>query len=146
VENLSRRIGPFGAQAPQGIYLPDVELMQAECEARAGNIEAATSIVTSFREKRMPADEAKVAVIEKNGLIRFIVEERVREFALYGWRWFDMRRLSNDPLFKDQVYEHKIYGAKEGKDIETIKLPTERLTLRFPIGVISRNPGMENNP
>lgn len=146
VENLSRRIGPFGAQAPQGIYLPDIELMQAECEARAGNIEAAISIVTSFREKRMPAGEAQVAVMDKNNLVKFIVEERVREFALYGWRWFDMRRLANDPLFKDKVYEHTIYGAKEGKAIETIKLPSERLTLRFPLGVISRNPGMENNP
>lgn len=146
VENLSRRIGPFGAQAPQGIYLPDIELMQAECEARMGNIDAAKSILTAFREKRMPADEAKIPAMDQNNLIKFTVEERVREFALYGLRWFDIRRLSNDPLFKDKVYEHTIYGAKEGKAIETIKLPSERLTLRFPPAVISRNPGMENNP
>ncbi len=146
VEGLSRRIGPFGSQAPQGVYLPDVELMQAECEARMGNIDAAKSILTAFREKRMPADEAKIPAMDQNNLIKFTVEERVREFALYGLRWFDIRRLSNDPLFKDKVYEHTIYGAKEGKAIETIKLPSERLTLRFPPAVISRNPGMENNP
>ncbi|MDF2853792.1 MAG: RagB/SusD domain protein [Sphingobacterium multivorum] len=146
IEGMSRRIGPFGAQAPQGVYLPDVELMQAECEARTGNIDAATSILINFREKRMPADEAKVAAMDNSNLIKFIIEERVREFALYGWRWFDMRRLANDPLFKDKLYEHYVYGAKEGKVVETIKLTTERLTLRFPLGVIARNPGMENNP
>lgn len=146
VEGLSRRIGPFGAQAPLGVYLPDVELMQAECEARTGNSNAATTILTSFREKRMPAEEAKIGNLEKDALIKFIVEERIRELALYGYRWFDMRRLSNDPIFKDQQYQHAIYGAKEGKVIDIIKLSPERLTLRFPIGVIARNPGMENNP
>lgn len=146
VAGLKRRIGPFTSQVPQGVYLPDVELMQAECEARIGSQDAAKAILLSFRQKRMPQADAALPALDKNALIRFIIEERVREFALYGWRWLDMRRLSNDPLFKDKVYEHYLYNAQTGQTLETITLPQQRLTLRLPRGVISVNPDMENNP
>jgi hypothetical protein len=143
---LSRRTGPFGAQVAQGVSLPDVELMKAECEARLDKLADARATLSSFRLKRMASAEATVTINEKNELIRFIIDERVREFALYGFRWFDMRRLSNDPLFKDKVYKHIKYDGSTGQPQTTYTLENNRLTLRFPLNVISANPGMQNNP
>lgn len=146
VAGIKRRIGPFATQVPQGVYLPDVELMKAECQARAGEVEEATITLVKFREKRMPVAEAAVTNMNQDDLVKFIIEERVREFALYGWRWFDIRRLSNDPLFSTVEYEHIIYSAQTGQPIETFRLTSDRLTLRIPPNVILMNPDMPNNP
>ncbi|MNX49200.1 SusD family protein [compost metagenome] len=146
---LRRRTGPFGAQVAQGVGLPDVELMKAECEARLDKLSEASATLKTFREKRMSKTEAAVMPAGKDDLIRFIIDERVREFALYGLRWFDMRRLSKDPLFQSKVYQHIIWDAsfvQPGKALTTYTLEKDRLTLRFPLNVISANPGMQNNP
>jgi len=78
-------------------------------------------------------------------LLNFILEERIREFALSGYRWFDMRRLSVDPLFKATTYTHTLYAAT-GSVAGTFTLKPERFVLRFPQKVMDQNPGMENNP
>ncbi|WP_159451617.1 RagB/SusD family nutrient uptake outer membrane protein [Pedobacter africanus] len=143
---LYRRIGPFGLQVAQGVSLPDVELMKAECEARLDKLAEARATLSAFRLKRMALAEATVTINDKDELIRFIIDERVREFALYGFRWFDIRRLSNDPLFKDKVYKHINYDAVTGQPATTYTLENNRLTLRFPLNVMAANPGMQNNP
>ncbi|MNL17129.1 SusD family protein [compost metagenome] len=143
---LYRRIGPFGSQVPQGIYLPDVELMLAECQARLNNLDAAKTTLQVFRKKRMPDSEANVNIADRDQLIKFVIEERLREFALYGYRWFDMRRLSKDPLFNTNSYKHVMYNAQTSQPLETYTLEEKRLTLRFPLNVMNANPGMQNNP
>lgn len=143
---LMRRKGPFASQASQGVYLSDVELMKAECEARTGDISASLKTLVAFRKLRMPATDADVTITDKNNLIKFIIDERVREFAVYGYRWYDMRRLSVDPLFKDKVYQHIQYNAANGQPLETYTLKPERLTMRFDFVVSNANPGMTNNP
>jgi len=143
---LLRRKGPFASQASQGVYLSDVELMKAECEARTGDISGSLKTLISFRKLRMPAADAEVNIALKENLIKFIIDERVREFAVYGFRWYDMRRLSVDPLFKDKVYQHIQYNAANGLPLETYTLKTERLTMRFDQVVTNANPEMINNP
>ncbi|MEJ2884596.1 RagB/SusD family nutrient uptake outer membrane protein [Pedobacter sp. GR22-6] len=143
---LNRRTGPFGAQVSQGVNLADVELMKAECEARLGQLAESKATLLAFRLKRMSNTEAPVNVAQKDDLIRFVIEERVREFALYGLRWFDMRRLSNDPLFQSATYKHIVFDGSTGLAKDTYTLEKDRLTLRFPLNVMSANPGMQNNP
>ena len=94
----------------------------------------------------MPAAAAAVNITDKNELIRFVIDERTREFAMQGYRWFDMRRLSNDPLFaNERLYKHEQLSAT-GAVVNTYTLKPERFALRFPQGVIDANPGMSNNP
>jgi hypothetical protein len=141
-----RRKGPFASQASQGVYLSDVELMKAECEARTNDITGALNTLVAFRKLRMPATDANVTITDRTNLIKFIIDERVREFAVYGYRWYDMRRLSVDPLFQDKVYQHIQYNATNGQPLETYTLKPERLTMRFDFVVSNANPGMINNP
>ncbi|WP_431294432.1 RagB/SusD family nutrient uptake outer membrane protein [Pedobacter sp. P26] len=143
---LMRRKGPFASQASQGAYLSDVELMKAECEARIGDVASALKTLIAFRKLRMPAADAEVNITGKDNLIKFIIDERVREFAVYGYRWYDMRRLSVDPLFRDKVYQHIQYNAANGQPLEIYTLKPERLTMRFDLVVMNANPEMINNP
>ncbi len=141
-----RRTGPSNLQF--GVLVPDLYLLRAECKARLNDLQGAKEDVEFLRKHRMPIAQAPVPsniAATQLSLIKFILEERIREFALIGHRWFDMRRLSVDPLFTDQNYTHTLY-SETGSTIETYTLKPERLLLRFPQKVMDENPGMQNNP
>ncbi|MGO4289115.1 RagB/SusD family nutrient uptake outer membrane protein [Chitinophaga sp. RAB17] len=122
-----------------GPSLPGLYLMLAECKARTGDLTGATTDLVTLRSNRLPAAKAGVDATTKDDLIRFVIDERLREYACTGMRWFDMRRLSTDPLFKNVTYTHQLGTA-------TFTLPKERLTLKIPPKILMLNPGMENNP
>ncbi|MGN6416177.1 MAG: RagB/SusD family nutrient uptake outer membrane protein [Pseudobacter sp.] len=128
-----------------GIGMPELYLLRAECYARTGELDKAITDLETLRSKRMPAQDAEVTITDQNELIRFVIEERLREFAFTGFRWFDMRRLSVDPLFAAQTYEHVLYNAA-GNEEARFQLKKDRYTLRFPLKVMNQNPGMKNNP
>ena len=144
---LKRRTGPGGAQI--GFTVPDLYLLRAETRARENDLTGARTDLEAFRAKRMPAADVAIPntiANDKKALIGFILEERIREFALTGYRWFDMRRLSVDPDFKNTVITtHNVYNAS-GAISTSYTLKSERLTLRFAPKIINLNPGMENNP
>lgn len=127
-----------------GIRLADILLLQAECQARNNNIEDAKAILINFRLKRMSADDAQVSLNDQIDLIKFIIDERIREFAINGFRWFDMRRLSTDPIFAQTTYTHAYYNANQS--ITNFTLTADRFTLRFTQKILDANPGMPNNP
>ncbi|RPE08143.1 RagB/SusD family nutrient uptake outer membrane protein [Chitinophaga lutea] len=144
---IHRRTGPGLIQ--QGVIVPDVILLQAECKARLNDLAGAQAAVETLRKKRMPAAGAAVpAAVAGNqqALVKYILEERIREFAGQGFRWFDMRRLSVDPVYKSTVgYTHKVYGPA-GEVTASYTLRPERFVLRFTQKLMDQNPGMENNP
>ncbi len=144
-QGMMRRIGP--SNVPFGFVLPDLYLLEAECKARLNDLTGATQDLVTLRSKRMPAGKAPVdpnITADKTLLIHFIIEERIREFALMGHRWFDMRRLSVDPLFSGATYQHVLQLTAGGTT--TYSLRPERLTLRLPQLVMAENPGFTNNP
>ncbi len=131
------RSGPYEVNI--GPSLPGLYLMLAECKARQGDITGGNADVTTLREHRMPAAVADVAINDRDSLIRFIVKERYREYALTGKNWFDVRRLWNDPLFHGKTYTHTDNGG-------TYTLTEDRLVLKVPPLIIGYNPGMPDNP
>lgn len=143
---LMRKTMPAGVQ--YGVSLPDLYLLRAECKARLDDLAGAKSDLEILRKNRMPSTNAIVPdgiAAQKISLLKFIIDERIREFALLGYRWFDMRRLSVDPLFGAQSYTHKLYTAA-GAVKDTYQMKPERLVMRFPQKVMDENPGMQNNP
>lgn len=128
-----------------GMQLPELYLLLAEAKARVGDLNGAREALISLREKRMPAGSAASVPTTRDALIRFVIEERQREFATLGFRWFDMRRLSVDALFAGQTYTHRIYGA-DGSVSETFTLSPERLVLRFSEKLVQQSPELVNNP
>jgi len=101
----------------------------------------------SLRNARMPASAAAVPAVAAStqpALLAFIFDEREREFAAEGYRWFDMRREAADPLFATKTYTHTVY-EDDGK-LTTYTLKKERLTMRLPYYITISNPAMPNNP
>lgn len=137
-----RRVGFMLMNA--GLNLADLYLLRAECRARTNDLTGAVADLQALRLKRMSAADAGVPALSQKDLIRFIFEERRREFVMRGYRWLDMRRMYNDPVFSGTEFTHKYYKA-DGST-ETIRLKPDRLTLRLPEKVINQNPGMKNNP
>ena len=130
------------------LQLPDLYLLIAECKARTNDLAGAVADVETLRNNRMPAADAAVPAAiagNQNALIKFIIEERIREFAFEGYRWFDMRRLSVDPLYAGSNYTHTIYNSNGTTTVYALKQP-ERLVLLFPRYITDLNPKMINNP
>ena len=145
---MLRRVGPAAAQF--GMILPDMYLLRAECKARLNDLSGAEADVEALRVKPMPAAIAMVPsaiASDQTALIKFILEERIREFAVQGFRWFDMRRLSVDPQYSSVIgTTHTLYSNTTGAVLSVFTLKPERLVMRFPEKVINQNPGMQNNP
>ncbi|RYF87976.1 MAG: RagB/SusD family nutrient uptake outer membrane protein, partial [Chitinophagaceae bacterium] len=143
---LRRRTAPGAIQF--GVVLPDIYLLRAECKVRSNDLSGAVTDLQTLRARRMPAGSAAVPAAtasQQISLLRYVMDERIREFALQGFRWYDMRRLSVDPLFSGTVYTHTQYSATGGVS-NTYTLTPERLVLRLPQKIIDQNPGMVNNP
>lgn len=141
---LLRRTGPLTTS--YGVVIPDLILLRAECRARLNDLSGAVEDLENLRSKRMSADVAVPATIsgDKLLLLQFVLEERTREFASQGVRWFDMRRLSVDPLFSGAEFKHRIY-AEDGTSTE-ISMPANRLVMKIPAKIIVENIGMPDNP
>lgn len=143
--DMLRRAGPLTSQF--GVTLPDLYLLRAECYARSNDLSKAVKDVEELRKSRMSEAEAEIPsgiASDKMSLLNFILEERIREFASTGYRWFDMRRLSVDPLFDQQNYLHKLYDP-EG-NTTPFSLANERFVLKIPPKILLENPGMNDNP
>ena len=125
--------------------MPDLYLLLAEARARTNDLAGAREALLALRTRRMPASSAAEMPQTQEALVRFVIDERRREFATLGFRWFDMRRLSVDPLFAGTVYTHTVYDA-DGSVKATHTLRPERFALRFSPKLLSQSPGLVNNP
>lgn len=147
--NAAGRLRKYGVQyARFGLQLPELYLLSAECKARNGDLTGAVADVEALRKNRMPVADATVpaaTATNQTALIKFIIDERIREFAMEGYRWFDMRRLSVDPLFTGISFKHSLYNANGSTTEYTLSLPN-RLVLKFPRNIMDANPDMANNP
>jgi hypothetical protein len=144
-DSMTRKMSPSSHN--MAVSVSDVYLLRAECKARLNDLTGAKADVETLRNNRMPLTISGVPLsvaTQQIPLLKFIMEERGREFSVTGFRWFDMRRLSVDPLIPQTGFSHRIYGT--GNAFTTITLPLERLTMRFPQRLMDQNSGMPNNP
>ncbi|TCD01251.1 RagB/SusD family nutrient uptake outer membrane protein [Pedobacter psychroterrae] len=131
-----------------GLQLPEVYLLIAECKARLNDLSGAVSALQNFRSNRMPSADATVPLLiasNRTGLIKFIFDERVREFAMEGMRWFDMRRQSVDPLFAGIQFQHLLFDDIGSITEYTLNQPN-RLVLKWPLLITSMSPNLPDNP
>ena len=146
--NAAARLRKYGVKYVKfGIQLSELYLLRAEARARTGALPGAVADVEMLRKHRMPEADASVPpgiATSQSDLVKFIIDERTREFAMEGYRWFDMRRLSVDPVFGPRIITHTLYSGS-GNTTYTLRQP-DRLVLRIPLKYIDANPGMENNP
>ena len=138
----------YATYAHVGLELADLLLMRAEARVRTDDLAGGKADVELLRSNRMPPADASVpaGITSKTDLLKFIIDERTREFAGEGQHWLDMRRLSVDPLFSSITYTHKAYTADGVTVSQSYQLRPVRYTLRLPYAILQANPGMTDNP
>ena len=102
------------------------------------NLNEARTYLKAFMEKRYVAAKyaqyaAELDSMTKEELLNAIYDERERELAFEGHRWFDLRRTTQPQLTK--TYNGTVY---------TLQVNDSRYTLRFPTEAVEANPGLES--
>lgn len=124
-----------------GLSVPEMLLIKAECEARAGNTAAAVGVLNTLRKKRFKAaDYVDFTATDANAALHLVVDERKREFMGRGFRWFDQRRLAKDAGFIStvtRVFKGVTYTLEPGSD---------RYTYAIGDKYIDLNPEIIQNP
>ncbi|MGQ7854112.1 RagB/SusD family nutrient uptake outer membrane protein [Pedobacter sp. WC2501] len=151
-KGMRRRTSGFFTGIDVGPSLPDMYLMRAECSARANDLAGAVADLEILREKRISGTAAAKVPLNiassQQTLVRFILDERIREFAITGLRWLDMRRLSQDPVYSSHVdYVHEIYNADGSLATSySFKERPQRFALKFGERMLNESNGLEDNP
>lgn len=128
-----------------GADMTDLYLMLIECQVRSTDLSIQNEgrvNLEYFRRHRMPAETAVIPddIDNQEKLIRFVVEERLREYTMTGIRWFDMRRLWNDPLFQDLKS-----GYTHTDGVNNYTLTEDRLVYQIPPKVLVFNENWLDN-
>ncbi|RKR82928.1 SusD-like starch-binding protein associating with outer membrane [Mucilaginibacter gracilis] len=153
VVNPSGRLAKYKAfgtpYAKYGLQISELYLLSAEAKARLNNLSGAETDIETLRKCRMPVANATVPaaiVASQPALLQYIFDEREREFATQGYRWFDMRRISVDPLLTAPTYNHILYNDATSTNTTIYPLSPVRLTQRLSPYIMLSNPQFTDNP
>ncbi len=110
-------------------------LTAAEAEAQLGNTANAIELLKPLLAKRLNTtayNEALelMAAMNQPQLLQEIYDERARELAFEGHRWYDLRRTTQPALTR--TYKG-----------ETYTLTPDKYTMRFPTEAVESNPEIE---
>jgi hypothetical protein len=124
-----------------GPSVPEMMLIKAECEARAGNAATAVSLLNDLRKKRFkPADYKDFVATTADAALRMVIDEREREFIGRGFRWFDQKRLSKDAGLISTIT--RVFNGSS----YTIQPGSNRYTYAIADKYIQLNPEIKQNP
>jgi hypothetical protein len=124
-----------------GPTVPEMMLIKAECLARAERAGDAMTIVNNLRIKRFTAaNYVPLTAATSSDALRFVVEEKRKEFFGTGMRWFDQKRLNLDNDFA--VAKNRTFKA-----LDYTLLPNSN-RYQYPVGdkYILLNPELEQSP
>lgn len=123
-----------------GPTVPEMLLIQAECEARAGNAAAAMTPLNTLRKQRYtPAGYADLTATDAATAMQLVITERRKELANTGHRWFDLRRLTKDGL--TPTLTKTLKGVTY-----TLEPGSNRYTFAIADKYVSMNPEIIQNP
>lgn len=88
----------------------EVYLNKAEAEAILDKAEAITTLKKFLNCRYTKEKYPAIDHLQGETLVKFIREERRREFCLEGHRWFDLRRYAVSPKYPEKVsIRHRIF-------------------------------------
>ncbi|MUP38193.1 RagB/SusD family nutrient uptake outer membrane protein [Labilibaculum sp. 44] len=116
----------------------EMYLTIAECAAQTDDLDQARNYLNQLKAKRLLVDfynteVTRIAGLNKAELIAEIANERYREFAFEGHRWFDLRRTTQEQI--NHAYKTESATLNQGDP---------RYTLRYPDEAINNNPNLSN--
>ncbi len=123
------------------IGVPEMMLIAAECQARLGKVNEALSYLNKLREKRFaPSDFKALQTATAEAALKLVIQERQIELFGRGQRWFDMKRLDKDPLFKKDYKRANMEGSY------TLKQGSPKFVCQIPPKVLLMNSNIVPNP
>jgi tetratricopeptide (TPR) repeat protein len=111
-------------------------LTAAEAACQLGDLSGAISnYLTPLWQKRLnasalTAEQTLVSTMTKDELLQEIIDERARELAFEGHRWYDLRRTTQPALTRTWTGQ-------------TYMLTPNKYTMRFPTEAVEANPEIE---
>jgi len=113
-------------------------LIKAEALANTKKFGDAKTALLQLLQKRLIPDyyseqEQAIKALSDDKVIPFIWQERFRELAFQGFRWYDLRRTTREEIVR--VYDGEQY---------TLQYNDSRYTLRFPQEAVENNPNLVN--
>lgn len=116
----------------------EMYLNAAEAAAQADKLPQARTRLLELMQKRYTPDAyaakaTAVNAMNKEALIKEILDERARELAFEGHRWFDLRRTTRPRI--EKVLNGETYVLEEDDQRYTIQIPRE---------AIAANPELSN--
>ena len=110
-------------------------LTAAEAAAQLNDLTGAIDLLKPLLQKRLNATAYQEALdlmapMNQSQLLQEIYDERARELAFEGHRWYDLRRTTQSALTRT-------YGG------QTYTLTPEKYTMRFPTEAVESNPEIE---
>lgn len=122
----------------------EIYLIAAEAAAHInGKLEEAKERLLELMKNRLTPEyyttkAAEVNAMNQQALIAEIADERARELALEGHRWYDLKRTTRPEIVKN-------YNDRNGNTQRAILTQDDpRYTIRFPREAIENNPNLNN--
>lgn len=113
----------------------DVVLMRAEALAQQGNIDDAVTYLNMTRTRAGLAPLAASDFADKKAFIKELADERGREFALEGHRWFDLVRLGL------AIEYFRGLGENIGEHQLVFPIPNDQIEIVNNNKILWQNPG-----
>jgi hypothetical protein len=125
-----------------GIATNELLLIQAECQARAGNIAGCLQSLDQLLQKRFKSGTyVNQTAVTADDALKLVLNERRKELAFTSFmRWEDLRRLNSDSRFQttlQRVVNGVIYTLSPGDNKYVYPIPDIEIQL---------NPSIVQNP
>ncbi|MET3879349.1 RagB/SusD family nutrient uptake outer membrane protein [Chitinophaga sp. OAE865] len=117
------------------ITTPEMYLVRAESNIRLGRLSDAMADINLLRKNRIVSAYYKpLEAANATQAMNILLAERRKELLGHGARWFDMRRLNNDPVFGFTAHHYLQDGT-------SIDLPpnSNRYTLLIPPTALTKD-------
>ena len=124
-----------------GLSIPQSYLIIAECELRAGNINAAMNWLDQLRAKRLPSDFEKLegTVTAKADAIKWMQKIVASEFVWQGWTFVWRKRWNTEAEW--QTTQTRTLGGKT----YTLRPDSKLWIFPFPVNATEKNSNLTNN-
>ncbi len=93
-----------------GITVPELYLILAECYARRGELESSRTALNKLLMKRYKPGFVLRDFSSKEALLDYILLERRKEMILRSVRWWDLRRLNQEPRYAKELKREELVG------------------------------------
>ncbi|MFH6990950.1 RagB/SusD family nutrient uptake outer membrane protein [Flavobacterium sp. FlaQc-48] len=130
-----------------GMKTTEVYLMLAECYAREDKYSEAVAVLNKLRAKRILSGTVNLAVpATRKETMNLVVNERRKELLLGFNRFFDLKRLNNEPDYAKTITRvFPIVNKTVPQKTYTLQPDSRLYIVPFPLSVLTKNPKLTLN-